>query len=172
MRLSANKPAKSSKTAPESDASGVLGGTEIKIAYKIGYVLNFYREPAFRKIEMEHGITRPEIVTLIFLMYRDGVTAKDICEYSGHLKANISRGIIALEKKGLLRRAMDAADNRLQKLYITPAGRALYQRYIPQLRAREEAMLACLSRAELKTLEGLLDKLAAHVPEWSGPDEV
>lgn len=171
MRLSEKRAGKTPKTDRAGDASGVLGGTEIKIAYKIGYVLNFYREPAFRKIETVYGITRPEIVTLIFLVYRDGVTAKDICEFSGHLKANISRGIIALEKKGLLRRAMDAADNRLQKLYITPAGRALYQRYIPQLRTREEAMLACLSRTELKTLEALLDKLAAHVPEWSAVDE-
>src|ERR1044071_1367750 len=80
------------ETAP-GNISDVLGGTEIKIAYKMGYVLNFYREPSFRKIEMEFGLTRPEIVTLMFLNFREGVTASDICEFSGHLKANISRGI-------------------------------------------------------------------------------
>ena len=61
---------------------------------------------------MELGLTRPEIVTLIFLNFREGVTASDICEFSGHLKANISRGIIALEKKKLLRRDTDRSDNR------------------------------------------------------------
>ncbi len=129
------------------EIADVLGGTEIKIAYKMGYVLNFYREPSFRKIEMEFGLTRPEIVTLIFLNFREGVTASDICEYSGHLKANISRGIIALEKKKLLRREADSADNRRQILFITPAGRALYAQYIPALRERERNMLACLTPA-------------------------
>jgi len=155
-----------------SDVSAVLGGTEIRIAYKMGYVLNFYREPSFRKIEMELGITRPEIVTLIFLNFREGVTASDICEFSGHLKANISRGIIALEKKKLLRREADPADSRRQLLYIMPAGRALYARYIPALRARERAMLAVLTQAERKEFERLLDKLAGEVPQWAAFDEL
>ncbi len=150
----------------------MLGGTEIKTAYKMSYVLNFYREPSFRRIETELGLTRPEIVTLIFLNFREGVTASDICEFSGHLKANISRGIIALERKKLLRRVADPADNRRQRLFITPAGRALYARYIPALRERERAMLASLTRPERKTFERLLDKLVHDVPRWAAPGEL
>ena len=176
MRLSrdAKKPtaARDAQEQEANEIAGVLGGTEIKLAYKMGYVLNFYREPSFRKIEMELGITRPEIVTLIFLNFREGVTASDICEFSGHLKANISRGIIALEKKKLLRREADKADNRRQLLYITPAGRALYAQYIPHLRERERAMLSCLTRAERSEFERLLDKLASHVPHWAAVDEL
>jgi DNA-binding MarR family transcriptional regulator len=173
MRLS--RIPRKSATARDARASAiaaVLDGTEIKIAYKMGYVLNFYREPSFRKIEMELGLTRPEIVTLIFLSFREGVTASDICEFSGHLKANISRGIIALERKKLLRREADRADNRRQHLFITPAGRALYARYIPTLRARERAMLSCLTKAECRAFESLLDKLSAHVPRWAAPDDL
>ncbi|WP_244550217.1 MarR family winged helix-turn-helix transcriptional regulator [Bradyrhizobium sp. cf659] len=152
--------------------SAVIGGTELQIAYRMGYVLNFYREPSFRRIEMELGLTRPEIVTLIFLNFREGVTASDICEFSGHLKANISRGIIALEKKKLIRRAADQADSRRQQLFMTAAGRALYARYIPALRDRERAMLACLTRTERNEFQRLLDKLAAHVPHWAALDEL
>jgi DNA-binding MarR family transcriptional regulator len=176
MRLS--RPAKKIRTgravqeAGGSEVAAVLGGTEIRIAYKMGYVLNFYREPSFRKIEMELGITRPEIVTLIFLNFREGVTASDICEFSGHLKANISRGIIALEKKKLLRREADPVDSRRQLLFITPAGRTLYARYIPALRERERAMLSVLTQAERKQFEHLLDKLSSHVPQWAAFDEV
>ena len=164
--------AREAREQDENEIAGVLGGTEVRVAYKMGYVLNFYREPSFRKIEMELGITRPEIVTLIFLNFRGGVTASDICEFSGHLKANISRGIIALEKKKLLRREADKADSRRQLLYITPAGRALYARYIPALRERERAMLSVLSQAERRQFESLLDKLASHVPHWSAVDEI
>ena len=174
IRLSGRKPtgrAPRDRVGP-TEIADVLGGTEIKIAYKMGYVLNFYREPSFRKIEIEFGLTRPEIVTLIFLNFREGVTASDICEFSGHLKANISRGIIALEKKKLLRREADSADNRRQNLFITPAGRALYAQYIPALRERERAMLSCLTQPERKAFERLLDKLAAHVPQWAAPGEL
>jgi DNA-binding MarR family transcriptional regulator len=176
MRLSKPKAsatlAKAAQTSPNGDISEVLGGTEIRIAYKIGYVLNFYREPSFRAIETEFGLTRPEIVTLIFLHFRDGVTASEICEFSGHLKANMSRGIIALEKKRLLRRKADRADNRRQNLFITAAGRAMYARYMPMLRAREQAMMACLSPSEREQFESLLDRLAAHVPQWSAVSDL
>ncbi|MBR1132796.1 MarR family winged helix-turn-helix transcriptional regulator [Bradyrhizobium iriomotense] len=158
--------------AEREPLAAVIGGTELQIAYRMGYVLNFYREPSFRRIEMELGLTRPEIVTLIFLNFREGVTASEICEFSGHLKANISRGIIALEKKKLIRRAADKTDSRRQQLFMTAAGRALYARYIPALRERERAMLACLTRAERNEFERLLDKLAAHVPQWAALDEL
>jgi DNA-binding MarR family transcriptional regulator len=176
MRLSKRKanatPAGEVEAVPDRNVSEVLGGTEIKIAYKIGYVLNFYREPSFRAIETEFGLTRPEIVTLIFLHFRDGVTASEICEFSGHLKANISRGIIALEKKRLLRRKADRADNRRQNLFITAAGRAMYARYMPMLREREQAMVSCLSRSECEQFESLLDRLVAHVPQWSAVSDL
>jgi hypothetical protein len=50
------------------------------------------------------------------------------------------------------------------------AGRALYAKYIPAL--RERAMLACLTPAERRQFERLLDKLAAHVPDWAPPTDV
>jgi len=150
----------------------ILNGTDIPTAYKIGYVLNFYREPSFRAIEMEFGLTRPEIVILLALHFRDGITASEFCEFSGHLKAGVSRAVIALEKKRLIRRRTDAADNRRQRLFLTDAGRTLYGRYIPALRAREEAMLACLSSSERRQFDRLLDKLAAHVPRWGSLSEL
>lgn len=150
----------------------IIDGTAIPTAFKIGYVLNFYREPSFRMIEAEFGLTRPEIVILIFLTVRDGATASEFCEFSGHLKASVSRAAILLDKKGLIRREPDPADSRRQLLWLTDQGRALYERYVPLLIAREEAMLACLSGSERQQLGALLDKLAAHVPNWGHASEL
>ena len=150
----------------------ILNGSDIPTAYKIGYILNFYREPSFRAIETEFGLTRPEIVILLALHFRDGITASEFCEFSGHLKAGVSRAVIAMEKKGLILRRTDKSDNRRQHLFLTEAGRELYSRYIPALKAREQAMLACLSTRERKQFDLLLDKLAAHVPEWGSLSEL
>lgn len=148
---------------------GILNGTAIPTAYKMSYLMNFYREPSFRAIEAEYGLTRPEIVTVIFLSYRDGISAAEICEFSGHLKPNVSRAVIALDRKGLIRRAPDPDDQRLQLLYLTQEGQAMYGRFMPLLVAREQAMLACLTAREREQLGRLLDKLADHVPDWTGP---
>lgn len=158
--------------AGDDGLRAILSGTEIPTAYKIGYILNFYREPSFRAIEAEFGLTRPEIVILLALHFREGITAAEFCEFSGHLKAGVSRAVIALEKKALIRRQTDASDSRRQRLFLTDAGRALYNRYIPALKAREAAMLACLTAPERKQLDRLLDKLAAHVPNWGSLSEL
>lgn len=158
--------------ADEDGLRAILKGTEIPVAYKIGYILNFYREPSFRRIEAEFGLTRPEIVILLALHFREGITAAEFCEFSGHLKAGVSRAAIALDKKGLIERRTDAADSRRQRLFLTAAGRALYQQYIPALKAREAAMLSCLTAGELAQFEGLLDKLAVHVPVWGSLSEL
>jgi DNA-binding MarR family transcriptional regulator len=155
-----------------SDLRVLLNGTEIPTAYKIGYILNFYREPSFRAIDREFGLTRPEIVILLALHCREGITASEFCEFSGHLKAGVSRAVIALEKKALVTRQADTTDSRRQLLFLTDAGRDLYRAYIPRLREREQAMLACLSKAERRQLDRLLDKLAAHVPAWGSIAEL
>lgn len=148
--------------------SGILEATGIPTAYKIGYILNHYREPSFRGIETEFGLTRPEIVMLIFLVRCDGISAAEICEFSGHLKPNMSRAAIALERKGMIRRVADAQDQRRQLLYVTDEGQAMHDRFMPRLEQREAAMLACLNERERAQLTHLLRKLAQHVPDWAG----
>jgi DNA-binding MarR family transcriptional regulator len=145
----------------------ILDGVSIPMAYKIGYISNSYRELSFRAIEAKYGLTRPEILSLIFLYFKDGITATEICEFSGHLKTNISRAVIALEKRGMLRREADPDDQRRQLLYITPAGRRQHDMFMPGLELRERNMMACLSEREYEQLERLLRKMCDHAPEWN-----
>lgn len=152
--------------------SDILDGVSIPFAYKFGYMINSYREPSFRAIEARYGLTRPEILTLIFLCFRDGISAGDICDFSGHLKNNISRAVTALETKRLLTRSSDPGNHRRLLLFITPAGRQLHDRFMTGLQQREREMMACLSDAELDTLTQLMKKLCAHTPGWSGTEHI
>jgi len=146
----------------------IFNEIEVKTAFKMGYVQNFYREPAFRAIELQYGIKRPEILVLIFLGFQDGVTAAEIVEFSGHLKTNITRAAVDLEKKGLLKRTIDSADQRRQLLSITKEGRRIRANFMPMLVEREAWMLSALSRREREQLEALLNKLVRHTPNWTG----
>src|SRR6218665_1276768 len=100
----------------------ILDGFSIPFAYKLGYMINSYREPSFRAIEATHGLTRPEILSLIFLCFRDGISPAETWYFSGHLKTTISRPSTVLEGKGLVRREPDPQDQRRLILYITAAG--------------------------------------------------
>lgn len=152
--------------------SDILDGVSIPFAYKFGYMINSYREPSFRAIEAKYGLTRPEILTLIFLCFLDGISAGDICDFSGHLKNNISRAVTALESKRLLTRSADPGNHRRLLLFITPSGRALHDRFMTGLQDRERDMMACLSEAESHTLARLLKKLCAGTPAWSGTEHI
>jgi MarR family transcriptional regulator, temperature-dependent positive regulator of motility len=88
------------------------------------------------------------------------------------LKNNISRAVTALEKKGMIRREMDAKDQRRQLIFITAEGRDLHDRFMPGLMQREQAMIACLSVKERDALKKLLEKLCAHAPHWNGEEHV
>ena len=148
----------------------ILNGTTIPTAYKMGYVLNHYREPSFRAIEREYGITRPEIVMLIFLVHREGITANDICEFSGHLKASMSRAAIALEKERADRPEGGYGRSETPAPLFDQGWPAMHARFMPTLEARERAMLACLSAREASQFERLLNKLSDHVPDWASAD--
>ena len=148
--------------------SAILEDTEIPFAYQMSYILNFYREPSYRQIEITYGLQRTEVSMLIFLVSQSGVPAQDMCDFSGHLKANVSRAAIALQKKGLIVRKRDPDDNRKQLLYLTPAGREIYSEFMPLLIDREHRMIECLSESEKVRLRALLSKVAAHVPTWAG----
>lgn len=152
--------------------SDILDGVTIPFAFKMGYVINSYREPSFRAIEAKLGLTRSEIVSLIFLCHRDGISAADICDFTGHLKNNISRAITALEAKGMIRRESHGQDQRRLLIYVAPAGRKLHDKFMPGLRVREQELLACLSERERGDLERILRKLCAHAPSWSGKEHI
>ena len=159
-------------TSVSNPLSDILDGVSIPFAYKLGYVLNSYREPSFRAIEAKFALTRPEILSLIFLCFRDGISASVICDFSGHLKNNISRAVTALEAKGLIRREPDSADSRRLVIFITPAGRDLHDQFMPGLRAREQDMINCLTDEEREDLTHLIRKLCAHAPTWSSADHI
>jgi len=150
-----------------AELNDIFDAIAIPTSYKIGYMSNYYREPSFREIERTLGLTRPEILSLIFLCFRDGITVTDICEFSGHLKANISRAVITLEKKGLVERRSHDDDQRRQLLFMTAAGRALHDQFMPGLVHREIDMLTCLSKAERRQFDNILRKLCAHARSWS-----
>ncbi|MEQ8346966.1 MAG: MarR family transcriptional regulator [Sneathiellaceae bacterium] len=141
--------------------------TVMPIAYRLGFIMNVYREPIIRQFEAEFGLIRPEWTILLCLAEQDGLTARDICDMTGLLRNAISRGVALLEKKGLITRQSDRADGRLMRLSMTDDGQAIFARIEPILQAREAALLSVIPEAERERFRGYLDLLCRQVQEMA-----
>ncbi|MEN3161382.1 MarR family transcriptional regulator [Tistrella mobilis] len=145
---------------------GLFDTVPIRQAYRLAFLTNFYRAPLLRRIEQEHGLTRPEWTILICLSHQDGLNPRDICDFTEQPRNNVSRGAALLEAKGLITRSPDPEDARRALLHLTETGRALYARLMPLFQAREAEMLAVLSPEERAQLDHLLTRLTAELPVW------
>ena len=64
-------------------------------------------------------------------------TPLGVAEYLGLAKGNVSQRLIALERKGYLKRSGDAADGRVSHLAVSAKGRALLRTNVPPPAWRE-----------------------------------
>lgn len=86
-------------------------------------------------------------------------SARDIVTQTGFDAAQISRALRHLEDGGLVLTVRDSADRRMRPVRLTPRGQALYDRLVPIMQRRQEALLAALSEAEQAAIFGIIDKL-------------
>jgi DNA-binding MarR family transcriptional regulator len=148
-------------------ALGILDRNEIRLAYRLSWLANFYSGPIYRRLERKPGLTRPEFIVMFCLAHAPGISAADICAATGRPKNSISRAVNRLIGDGRIRRRADPEDGRAVILDLTEAGRALYAKLIPEFRTREARMLAPLTAAERSELDRLLGKLVHRDDDWA-----
>ena len=105
---------------------------------------------------------------LICLVYRDGLTSRDICEVTEQPANTISRAVSSLLGKGMISRLADTRDGRRKLLFLTPDGRAQHDAVMAWFIEAEAHLTATLSPAERDMLETLLDRMGRDVPRWAG----
>jgi len=76
----------------------------------------------------------------------------------------VTNRIDRLEARGYVQRVKDATDRRVVRVRLTPAGRRVVDRALPDHLANEETILSSLSGAERRQLERLLRKVASNLP--------
>ncbi len=143
---------------------GIINHVRHRQTFRMALLTNFTREPVIRRLEARHGLIRPEWLVIACLEYRDGSSARDICEITDQPRNTISRGVLALEKKGLVRRDPDPIDARRTRLWLTDAGRRLHEEWTASGAAIEELIVSLLSPEERMQLDMLLGKLCLSLP--------
>jgi DNA-binding MarR family transcriptional regulator len=115
-----------------------------------------------RLCEGAYGITRREWRVLGQLVEHPHMAPSELARQANQDKARTSRAITSLVGKGLVVRQAQVGDRRYATVSLSPAGRALYDTLMPQVRALNWELLGALAPDEVAVLDGMLDRLQAQ----------
>ncbi len=100
---------------------------ELRLGYLIHDVSRL-RRSAFDRCMKPLNVTRSQWWVLAYLSREDGMTQSQLAEELDIGKVAIGGLIDRLEKSGYLRRDADAADRRVNRVFLEPAGKQLVTR--------------------------------------------
>lgn len=89
-----------------------------------------------------------------------GISATEIGQRTQMDKVAVSRAVAGLMEVGYLERRPSAEDARRSLLFLTGAGRDVYELIVPLALSEEERLVATLSAKEQAELARLMEKLA------------
>lgn len=118
---------------------------------------------AFERALAEAGGSVAAWQVLVLVRSEQHGTQARLAEAMGITSATLTHHLAALEKQGLVRRWRDAENRRVQRVALTAAGEALFDRLRKVAAAHDERLRSQLTDAEVKRLGELLDKLQAGV---------
>lgn len=119
--------------------------------------------------EMErHALKGPHAVYLTALSGDgDGATAAQLCERCGKDKADVSRMLSILEKKGLVCKETAGGSGYRARLHLTQEGRAAAEQ-VQKAAVRAVEQASCgISESERETFYRVLETIAENLNEFS-----
>jgi homoprotocatechuate degradation regulator HpaR len=116
----------------------------------------------FRAILGEHDVTEQQWRVLRALADVDGsLTAGELADRTFLLGPSLSRMLVTLDERGLIRRSTDAVDGRRSQIAISAPGRRLVGAIAPHSEMVYDEISAQLGSEDLERLYDLLRRTAA-----------
>lgn len=127
----------------------------------IGWAQRKAGEDWIRERELSHE----QSFVLGFLVQNPGSIQRDIAQISRTSAASVSSLLQGLEKRGLVERRTDPQNERSKRVHATEAGAQLISGFEDAMVAANDTILAPLSTEERDTLQALLEKITAELPQ-------
>lgn len=117
----------------------------------------------------ERGLSHEQAFTLGYLEANPGTIQREIAAISRTSAASVSSLLQGLERRGLVERRSEDGDERRKRVYATPAGAELIAGFEAAMAAADDTILSPLDEAERATLQALLAKITARLPQPTRP---
>jgi len=113
----------------------------------------------------ERDLSREQGFALAFLEQNPGSPQRDVAEATRTSAASVSSLLQGLERRGLIERRAESGDSRVKRVYLTAAGEDVITGFEAAVAALNENILAPLDSDERATLNALLTKITAELPQ-------
>ena len=111
----------------------------------------------------EMGLHRGQPQVLMYLRHNDGCTQTELGAMRHVKPATISKVLQRMEHAGFVERREDLADQRVSRVYLTPAGHAICENVQKTLDAMDEETFANFSLEERVLMRGLFAKFREYL---------
>jgi DNA-binding MarR family transcriptional regulator len=145
-------------------------GPEPRIAYLVKRVERGLRLRLDRTLS-PLGVTTPEYTALSILGGREGLSSAELARRVFVTPQAMNQIVLALEGRGLIRRAASATHGRVMHISLTARGRAALELCDRATLPIEERLLESLSKADAGALRRVLSACASSLVERDGPDD-
>ena len=122
-------------------------------------IVNLYT-PYFKPL----GITYTQYIVLMVLWAQDGVSVRELGERLYLDSGTLTPLLKKMESSGLVRRERAKEDERVTRIYLTEAGRALHEKCL-EIPVHLSRSLSAFSLEDAKTLYDLLYRLLDAEPQ-------
>ncbi len=119
-----------------------------------------------------HGLSEAQFNVLNVLGPEpDGLSQRALSDYLVVDRSNITGLLDRMEKSGWVQRADHPSDRRVYLVTLTAAGRALWQKVLPEYVTAVRRITAEVPVADLKRALGTLQKLEGATRQWGQTHE-
>ena len=135
---------------------------ELRLGFLIHDVSRL-RRSAFDRCLKPLNVTRSQWWVLAYLSREDGMTQSQLAEELDLGKVAIGGLIDRLEKSGLVRRGADAADRRVNRVFLEPKSKQLINRMRKVSHQLNEQILDGLADTKLEVAATTLDSMKRNL---------
>lgn len=156
---------------PEPSSVPVPPGFSLPIGLRLSQAARAVGR-AFDEALAQAGGTLPVWLILLNLKVRKPGTQRELAEAIGIREATLTHHLNAMDAEGLITRARDAANRRIQVVALTEKGDEAFLRLRAAATAFDARLRAGLDDSDMSTLAALLARLSANVAGVAGDAEV
>ena len=122
-----------------------------------------------KEITKAHAVdlTREQFILLNMLHQRDGVPQSELAFITENNKSSITRLINTMEKKNLVARIPSADDGRVNHIFVTTKGRAVFTQVFPIMIKTIKEVERDISTKEIKVTINVLQKILGNIKDLS-----
>lgn len=130
--------------------------------YLMNRIMGRYNE-ALRREMAGLDLTTPKMRALAVLSVHDGLLIRELAVYAVAEQSTLSRALEQLDGDGLVRREADSIDNRATRVFITDAGRQVFETLWPHMAGACSRMFEGIPDEECRAFVGTLRKMLSNI---------